>query len=135
VLNDTATGSRRIGPLRNLSPASERQWSEIGIRNEAELRAIASVAAVVQLKFVLGRTVPKNFLWAMEGRSSDATGAICRTSENMRLKQPCERSSQIAPQNRIAVLGDAIRLLATLEIKAISDGIEIGIERHAAEAG
>jgi DNA transformation protein and related proteins len=57
--------AKRIGLMRNLGPFCERQLAEVGVRTEAELRSIGSVAAYMRLRFRFGRSVSRNFLWAM----------------------------------------------------------------------
>jgi DNA transformation protein len=62
---------RSLRGLKNLGPASERQLSEVGIRTEAELRAIGAVPAWRRLKFRFPREITTVMLYALEGALRD----------------------------------------------------------------
>jgi len=58
--------TRRMAALRNLGPVSRRWLAEAGIETEAELRALGAVAAWQRVKFMFGRQVSLNLLYALE---------------------------------------------------------------------
>ncbi|WP_112661909.1 TfoX/Sxy family DNA transformation protein [Microvirga flavescens] len=62
---------KRLSELRNLGPVTERQLHEIGIRTEADLRAMGSIEAWHRLKFVFGRHINFLALLALEGALLD----------------------------------------------------------------
>ncbi len=62
-----------ISDMRNLGPVSERQLREIGINTPEELKEICAVESWLRLKFVFGRHVNRNFLFAIEGHCGIAT--------------------------------------------------------------
>lgn len=58
---------KRLSEMRNLGPVSERQLIEADICTPEDLRALGAVAAWQQLRFVFGRRISRNFLYAIEG--------------------------------------------------------------------
>jgi DNA transformation protein len=58
---------RPLETLTNLGKVSARQLDEIGIKSEADLRAVGAAAAYLKLKDHFGRGVSLNYLYALEG--------------------------------------------------------------------
>jgi len=61
---------RKIKDLPNLGQFMSKKLAEIGITNEDELRKIGAVQAYVRLKFLFGREITLNALWAMDATLS-----------------------------------------------------------------
>ena len=58
---------RPLETLTNLGKISARQLAEIGIKTEADLRAVGAAAAYLKLKDHFGRGVSLNYLYALDG--------------------------------------------------------------------
>ncbi len=61
---------REIKDLPNLGQFMSKRLAEIGITNEDELRKIGAGQAYVRLKFLFGREITLNALWAMDATLS-----------------------------------------------------------------
>jgi TfoX C-terminal domain len=66
----TSGVKRKIKDLPNLGQFMSKKLAEIGITNEDELRKIGAVQAYVRLKFLFGREITLNALWAMDATLS-----------------------------------------------------------------
>ena len=62
----SAPAIRRIEDVPNLGPFMAKRLAEIGVTTEGELRAMGSAVAYHRLKFLFGREVTLNALWAMD---------------------------------------------------------------------
>ena len=69
---------QRIGLLKTLGPATERQLAETAIADEAALRALGAVEAWRRLKFRFPREMTPSASTPWKGRSATATGMRCR---------------------------------------------------------
>lgn len=58
--------TRRIEDLPNLGPYMARRLAEIEVTDEDALRALGAVEAYQRLRFMFGREMTLNALWAME---------------------------------------------------------------------
>lgn len=58
-------GSQRSGILPNLGPVSRAWLSEIGIVDDAEIRALGAVETYCRLRFRFGNKVSRNMLHAL----------------------------------------------------------------------
>jgi DNA transformation protein len=58
---------RPLETLTNLGKVSARQLAEVGIKTEADLRALGAAAAYLKLKDHFGRGVSLNYLYALDG--------------------------------------------------------------------
>lgn len=63
--------SRPVAQLQGLGPKSSAWLAEIGIHTEADLRAIGSLEAWHRLRFIRGKQVTLNALYAMEAALRD----------------------------------------------------------------
>jgi DNA transformation protein len=68
--NWTTGVKREIKDLPNLGQFMSKRLAEIGITNEDELRKIGAGQAYVRLKFLFGREITLNALWAMDATLS-----------------------------------------------------------------
>jgi len=66
----TSGMKHEIKDLPNLGQFMSKKLAEIGITNEDELRKIGAVQAYVRLKFLFGREITLNALWAMDATLS-----------------------------------------------------------------
>ena len=64
-------GNRPIEALKNLGPQAVAALAEVGIDDEAELRAVGPVAAYRRLKQARPRAVTWVFLYALQGALTD----------------------------------------------------------------
>ena len=62
---------RRISEMRNLGSVSERQLKEVDITTPGDLEKLGAVEAWLRLKFVFGKQINRNFLYAIEGALRD----------------------------------------------------------------
>ena len=81
-----------ISSLRNLGPKSARLLKEAGITTIEELQEIGSLAAYQRLRFMFGKQVGLNFLWAMEAGLTDRHWKDITADEKARLKAGLENS-------------------------------------------
>ena len=58
---------RPLEQLTNLGKIAARQLAEVGIKSEADLRAVGAAAAYLKLKDHFGRGVSLNYLYALDG--------------------------------------------------------------------
>ncbi len=63
--------SRPIAQLKGLGPKSSQWLAEIDIHTEADLRAVGAIEAWHRLRFVRGKQVTLNALYAMEAALRD----------------------------------------------------------------
>jgi DNA transformation protein len=61
----------KIREMRNLGPFMAKVLAEIGVHTDDDLRKIGAVHAYVRLKFLHGRHVTLNALYAMEAALKD----------------------------------------------------------------
>lgn len=78
--------SKDISDLRNLGPKSARLLKEAGILTIADLEAMGALAAFQRLRFMFGKQVSLNFLWAMEAGLNDRHWTDITSDEKARLK-------------------------------------------------
>src|SRR5262249_40965195 len=66
-LRGQSMNDRPLEQLTNLGKIAARQLAEVGIKSEAELRALGAAAAYLKLKDHFGRGVSLNYLYALDG--------------------------------------------------------------------
>lgn len=78
--------ARKIEDMRNLGPATAQMLREIGIHDEDGLRETGAVAAYVRLRFVHGRRISLNALYAMHASLTDRDWRQIAPEEKKRLR-------------------------------------------------
>jgi DNA transformation protein len=63
--------ARSIEDLANLGPATARRLAEIGVHDEVQLRKIGAVQAYARLKFIFGKVINLNALYALDAALTD----------------------------------------------------------------
>lgn len=84
-----------ISKLRNLGEKSARLLREAGISTIEDLRELGELAAYQRLRFMFGKRVSLNFLWAMYAGLRDIHWKDITADEKARLKAGLD-------QNRIS---------------------------------
>jgi DNA transformation protein len=73
--------------LRNLGPASAQMLREVGIADEAQLRAVGAAAAFARVRFQFGRHATLHLLWALHGALNDVDWRALDAETKARLKR------------------------------------------------
>ncbi len=82
--------TRAIHELKNLGPKSEKMLAEIGVMNEAALRAIGALEAYRRLKFRFGREAPILVLYAMQAALDERDWRTLGAAARARLRAAAE---------------------------------------------
>jgi DNA transformation protein len=77
---------KSISQLRNLGPATERMLAEIGVATSADLRELGSVEAFHKLRFVFGKRVSLNALYAMEAAILECDWRLLSADDKIKLR-------------------------------------------------
>ncbi len=78
--------TRPVAQLKGLGPKSAQWLAEIDISTEADLRAVGAVEAWHRLRFVRGKQVTLNALYAMEAAIRDCHWRALPEDVKARLK-------------------------------------------------
>jgi DNA transformation protein and related proteins len=85
--------TRPIEELANLGPATARRLAEIGVRDEADLRRMGAVQAYARLRFLFGKIITLNTLYALDAGLTDTHWRAMTEARKRRLR----RAAGVAP--------------------------------------
>ena len=76
----------RPSTLRNLGPRSDVMLAEVGIDSVADLKEVGAIEAYQRLKFVFGKSISLNALWAIHTGLQDRDWRSLSVDEKEKLK-------------------------------------------------